>query len=117
MRQLFGSVRIRLTLACLSHLVFVNNLWENNRSEIRHFPALYWTIGDVLRSGLVIAGDPDKITFSDVDAYLKFFKNVLVRASGSPYEREIAKRYVEYVRASADPSRIPLLIPELRYGG
>jgi hypothetical protein len=48
----------------------------------------------VLQSGLVVKDDPDKIEFKDVDAYLTFFKNTLVRASGSTYEKEIAKRYI-----------------------
>lgn len=91
--------------------------WENDRSEIRHFPKDYWTVGHVLETGLVVAGDPDKVEFNDVDQYLTFFKNVLVRASASPYEREIAKRYVEFVKAAAEPERVPLLIPEFRYDG
>lgn len=91
--------------------------WCNDRSEIRHFPKLYWTIGHVLRTGLVVPGDPDRITFRQVDDYLTFFKNVLVRASGSPHERGIAERYVAYVRAAAVPESVPLLIPEFRYGG
>ncbi|KUL93392.1 hypothetical protein DK26_24050 [Bosea sp. WAO] len=96
---------------------YVNGVWENDKSEIRHFPKLYWTIGHILNSGLVVQGDEDKIEFSDVNAYLAFFKNTLVRASGSPYEKEIANLYVDYVRASNNPDNIPLLIPEYRYEG
>ena len=96
---------------------FVKGAWENDRSEIRHFPKLYWTIGHVLEAGLVVQGDPDRIKFVDVDQYLTFFKNTLVRASGSPYERAIAATYVEFVRAAKDPESVPLLIPEFRYGG
>lgn len=96
---------------------FVNGAWENDKSEIRHFQKLYWTIGHILQSGLVVQGDEDKLEFRDVDAYLAFFKNTLVRASGSPYERAIAQLYVEYVRASDTPEQIPLLIPEYRYEG
>jgi len=91
--------------------------WENDRSEIRHFPKLYWTIGHILESGLVVHGDPDKIVFPDVEAYLTFFKNVLVRASASPHEKKIAQLYVDFVRASADPEKVPLLIPEFRFEG
>lgn len=90
--------------------------WGNDRSEIRHFPKRYWTIGHILQSGLVVDGDEDKVTFSDVEAYLVFFKNV-VRGSGSPYEKEIAKLYVDFVRAADEPEHVPLLIPEYRYGG
>lgn len=91
--------------------------WENDRSEIRHFPRRYWTIGHVLHTGLVVPGDEDPITFTSVNEYLTFFKNVLVRASGSQYEKAIAKRYVAYVKAANDPLSVPLLIPEFRYDG
>lgn len=91
--------------------------WENDRSEIRHFPKRYWTIGHVLQSGLIVDGDDDPILFTDVDAYLTFFKNTLVRASGSPYEKEVAKLYVDFVRSAPEPEHVPLLIPEFRYGG
>lgn len=96
---------------------FRNGQWENDRSEIRHFPKLYWTIGHVLQSGLVVDRDPDPIRFADLNSYLTFFKNTLVRASGSPYELAIAKLYVDYVRASGDPESVPLLIPEYRFEG
>ncbi|WP_177218344.1 topoisomerase II [Caulobacter sp. UNC279MFTsu5.1] len=91
--------------------------WENDRSEIRHFRPLYWTIGHILTTGLVVDHDPDPIRFASVDAYLAFFKNTLVRASGSPHEQAIAQRYVTFVRASSNPLNVPLLIPEIRYGG
>lgn len=91
--------------------------WCNDRSEIRHFPKLYWTIGHVLKTGLVIPGDSDRIIFRHLDDYLTFFKNVLVRASGSSYERGIAQRYIAYVKSVLEPERVPLLIPEFRYGG
>lgn len=96
---------------------FSNGDWENDKSEIRHFAPDYWTIGHVMQTGLVVPGDPDRIEFARVQDYLAFFKNTLVRASGSPHEAEIAKRYVDYVRKSANPLSVPLLIPELRYRG
>ena len=91
--------------------------WENDRSEIRHFRPLYWTIGHVLETGLVVPHDQDRIRFESVQAYLAFFKNVLVRASGSLHELAIAERYVDHVSTASDPLNIPLLIPELRYEG
>ncbi len=91
--------------------------WVNDRSEIRHFPKRYWTIGHVLASGLVVDGDEDRITFGTIDEYLTFFKNVLVRASGSPYEKAVAKAYIDFVKAAPEPEHVPLLIPEFRYGG
>jgi len=96
---------------------FASGEWENDRSEIRHFKPHYWTIGHVLETGLVIPGKGKRMTFPDVNAYLDFFENVLVRHSKSPHQIALAERYSAYVRASANPLAVPLLIPELRYEG
>lgn len=96
---------------------FKNGQWENDSSEVRHFKHQYWSIGHILQTGLVIPFIKDKISFNDVEQYLTFFKNVLVRNSGSPHEKEIAERYCNFVRVNEDPNEVPLLIPELRYGG
>lgn len=96
---------------------FVNGDWENDKSEIRHFKPGYWTIGHILETGLVIPGKSSRMPFKDVDAYLNFFENVLVRHSKSKYQIELAERYSAYVRAAANPLAVPLLIPELRYEG
>lgn len=97
--------------------IYQDGEWVNDRSEIRHFPKRYWTIGHVVKTGLVVDGDPDRITFETIDSYLAFFKNTLVRASGSTYEKDVAKLYVDFVRNSPEPEHVPLLIPEFRYGG
>ncbi len=96
---------------------FKNGEWENDVSEIRHFLPDYWTIGHIMKTGFVIPHICDKIEFSSLDQYLSFFKNTIVRQSGSPYEMKIAEMYCEFVRGSANPYQVPLLIPELRYGG
>ena len=70
-----------------------------------------------METGLVIPGKDKTMTFTDVDAYLDFFENVLVRHSKSPYQIKLAERYSVYVRASSNPAAVPLLIPELRYEG
>jgi hypothetical protein len=96
---------------------FAGTHWENDKSEIRHFPKRYWTIGHILKTGFVIPGKNDVIGFNSVDDYLNFFVNVIVRNSGSKYEMEIAEHYRAYVKGHTDPEKIPLLIPELRYEG
>ncbi len=96
---------------------FKKGAWENDKSEIRHFKPKYWTIGHILATGFVIPDEDDRITFKDIDQYLSFFRNTLVRNSGSSHEIEIAKLYCNFVRKSAKPEDVPLLIPELRYGG
>jgi hypothetical protein len=96
---------------------FKNGKWENDKSEIRRFKKTYWTIGHILETGLVIPEEDDVIKFADIEQYLSFFKNTLVRNSGSKHELELATRYCEFVRESESPENIPLLIPEFRYGG
>jgi len=96
---------------------FSKGKWENDQSEIRHFRPLYWTIGHVVATGLVIPGKEKKHPFADVDAYLNFFENVLVRQSRSNYQIEIAARYSDYAKNAPNPLKVPLLIPELRYEG
>jgi len=96
---------------------FKNEAWENDKSEIRHFKPKYWTVGHIMETGFVIPDEDDRIEFEDVEDYLSFFRNTLVRNSGSVHERSIAKRYCQFVRDSSHPLDIPLLIPELRYGG
>lgn len=91
--------------------------WENDKSEIRHFKPTYWTVGHVLETGLVIPGKNKVASFADVDAYLNFFENVVVRHAGSTYQNDLAARYCDYVRAADDPLKVPLLLPELRYEG
>lgn len=96
---------------------FVDGKWENDKSEIRHFDKKYWSIGHILKTGLVIPRKNEKMTFNSPNEYLKFFRNVIVRNSGSPYELEIAEKYSGYVVNHSNPEGIPLLIPEYRYGG
>lgn len=96
---------------------FRKDKWENDKSEIRAFNKAYWTIGHVMATGLVIPGKNKIFRFSDVEQYLLFFQDTLVRNSGSKYEYEIAGYYCEYVRSQPDPNQVPLLIPEFRYAG
>jgi len=76
---------------------FRNSQWENDKSEIRAFSEGYFTIGHVLETGLVIPSRKRKFTFSDVDQYLMFFRDLFVRNSGSQYEYEIADFYCDSI--------------------
>ncbi|MGM3306967.1 hypothetical protein ACSQ6I_13525 [Anabaena sp. WFMT] len=96
---------------------FKDGQWENDKSEIRHFKQGYWTISHILETGLVIPSLEEKIPFKEINDYLVFFKNVVVRNSGSFHELEIATRYCDFVRNAEKPGNVPLLIPEFRYGG
>ncbi|HET6842231.1 MAG TPA: topoisomerase [Candidatus Angelobacter sp.] len=91
--------------------------WENDKSEIRSFQQAYWSIGHVMQTGLVIPGKDKIFKFTDIDQYLMFFQDTLVRNSGSKYEYEIAGHYCDFVRGHRNPEGIPLLIPEFRYAG
>jgi hypothetical protein len=94
---------------------FARGRWENDKSEIRAFTERYWTIGHVLKTGLCLPGEDRKYNLSDVDAYLNFFY-AQVRLSKSPYQLEVADRYIQFVKKNTAPRDVPLLIPELRYG-
>jgi hypothetical protein len=96
---------------------FADGQWENDKSEIRAFTHGYWTVGHVMETGLVIPGRNKIFRFNDVEQYLLFFTDTLVRNSGSPYEYKMAECYAEFVRQHADPLSVPLMIPEFRYGG
>ncbi|WP_420575677.1 hypothetical protein [Ekhidna sp.] len=96
---------------------FVNGSWENDASEIRHFEPKYWSIGHVIKTGLCVPNSPNKIVFNDIEQYLTFFLNVIVRNSGSTYEYQIAQKYCDYVRSSDNPENLALIIPEFRYEG
>lgn len=96
---------------------FKNGAWENDKSEVRHFKKKYWTIGHVLETGFVVPGKDQTMPFESIEAYLNFFLNVLVRNSGSEYEYKLAEMYCDFVRESATPEDIPLMIPEFRYNG
>lgn len=91
--------------------------WENDKSEIRSFKYGYWTIGHVLATGLVIPGRGKIYSFPDVQAYLTFFTEILVRQSASKYQLELATLYCDFVLKQPDPKSVPLLIPEYRYDG
>lgn len=93
---------------------FVNNVWENDKSEIRHFKYPYWTLSHVLETGLCYMGEGKIRSFSTLGDYLQFFRDV-VRRTKSKYQLDIADRYIYYVKAHPIPLSIPMLIPELRY--
>jgi len=96
---------------------FKDGEWENDKSEIRVFSKPYWTIGHIMATGLVIPGKYRIFEFSNIEQYLLFFQDTLVRNSGSKYEYEIAGHYCDYVREQDTPEFVPLLVPEFRYAG
>jgi hypothetical protein len=93
---------------------FARGNWENDKSEIRHFSHPYWTLAHLLETGLCYMGENKKRTFTDLNDYLQFFRD-MVRRTKSQYQLEIADRYIAYVQKHEDPLSVPVLIPELRY--
>ena len=96
---------------------FKDGRWGNDKSEIRAFKHGYWTVGHVMEAGLVIPNKNKRFKFNDIDQFLLFFTDTLVRNSGSQYEYALAEHYVDYVKNSDDPLNVPLMIPEFRYLG
>lgn len=113
----FGENKVRWGLFVTPKFISDDKQWVNDRSEVRHFSKKYWSIGHILKTGIVLP-DKNRIQrFASAEEYLNFFVNSLVRLSGSKYELEIAERYEEYVLDSDNPEDVPLLIHEYRYGG
>lgn len=88
--------------------------WENDQSEIRTFSELYWSIGHMLKTGVCFQGEKRNYNFPDLDSYLNFFYDQ-VRLTKSQYQIEIAQMYIDFVKSSPKPNRIPLLLPEVRF--
>jgi hypothetical protein len=91
--------------------------WRIDKSEIRKVTYNYWTVGHVMHTGLIDPELNQAIKFNDLETFYTFYLSVLNRLSSSQYEKEISKRYVQYLRNSDDPLDEPFLIPEFRYLG
>jgi hypothetical protein len=91
--------------------------WTNDRSEVRRADYSYWTIGHVLKTGLIDPMSKKTVTWSSAEQFIDFYRSVLKRLSNPTYEQGIADRYIEYLQNSPDIDDEPFLIPELRYAG
>lgn len=94
-----------------------DNGWTNDRSEIRRADYSYWTIGHILKTGLIDPESEKTLTWSSVGQFIDFYRSVLKRLSNPTYEQGIAERYIQYLQKSSDIYDEPFLIPELRYAG
>ena len=88
---------------------FSTEQWENDNSEIRHFKKPYWTIAHVMETGLCYMGEKRVRTFTTIEDYLQFFRD-MVRRTKSMYQLDVADRYIEFVSTSNDPLSVPLLL-------
>lgn len=97
--------------------VLRDGCWTNDKSEMRRANYNYWTIGHILSTGFIDPNSDSPVRFSKPKEFLTFFKSVIARNSNSQYEREIADRYIDYLRKSDNLIQEPFLIPEFRYLG
>ena len=97
--------------------VFRNGKWTNDVSEIRRTRYQYWTVEHILQAGIVSPEIPSPYRFAGLEDFLEFYGHVIIRLSHSVYERQIMKKYVEYLKNKKDYQSVPFLIPELRYLG
>lgn len=94
-----------------------DNVWTNDKSQMRRENYVYWTIGHVLATGLHDPASKKPLTFSDTESFATFYRSVLKRVSNSLYEQAVCDRYLNYLSRSPAPLDEPLLIPEFRYAG
>jgi hypothetical protein len=93
------------------------NSWRIDKSEIRKVKYNYWTVGHVMQTGLIDPELNEAIKFNDLESFYQFYLSVLNRLSSSQYEKEISKKYIQYLRSSREVLEEPFLIPEFRYLG
>lgn len=96
---------------------FKQNKWENDKSEIRKTKFEYWTIGHILQTGLTLPNINEKMNFHNLEDLLSFYTKVLVRSTGSKYQKEIGEYYCDYVRTTENYKEVLFLFPELRFLG
>jgi hypothetical protein len=97
--------------------VLRDGCWTNDKSEMRRASYNYWTIGHIVSTGLIDPTSNSPIRFGSPEDFLGFYKSVIIRTSNSQYEKEIADRYIEYLKRSDDLNQELFLIPEFRYAG
>ena len=93
------------------------NGWTNDVSEIRRATFDYWTVGHILKTGIVDPENDEIVKFNNVPEFISFYRNILKRLSSSPYEKEFMEYYLKYLEDSEPLEQVPLMIPELRYAG
>jgi hypothetical protein len=91
--------------------------WTNDRSEIRRADFEYWTIGHVLKTGIIDPDSNDLLSFEEGDEFIQFYRSVLIRSMNSEYEKELAQKYLNYLNDSDDLRSEPILVPQIRYAG
>lgn len=96
---------------------FRDGEWTNDKSEMRRANYDYWTVGHVLSTGIIDPDSNELVQFGSLRELAQFYRSVLRRRSASDYEKELARRYVEYLQNSDHVEAEPFLIPELRYAG
>lgn len=97
--------------------VYRDDEWTNDKSEMRRAGYDYWTVGHVLATGIIDPDSNELVEFDSIRSLCQFYRSVLRRRSASVYEKDIGRRYVEYLENSDDVEAEPFLIPELRYAG
>lgn len=94
---------------------FRNGKWTNDVSEIRRADYEYWTIGHVLKTGIVAPNSSEPFRFHSIDEFITFYKQILMRISNSKYEQELMQYYFDYILSQENANKVPLLIPEFRF--
>jgi hypothetical protein len=107
----------QLTYGLLIAPVNTSQGWQIDKSEIRRANYNYWTIGHIMKTGLIVSDLDDPTRFEGLDGFYQFYLSILKRLSNSKYEQAICDRYIEYLKKSDDPFNEPFLIPEFRYAG
>lgn len=91
--------------------------WSNDLSEIPKANFDYWTIGHVVTTGLVTQVKDVIIPLKNENQVLDYLGGRVVQWSRSIYEKKLWDIYVKWIKKQTDAKSIPLLIPQMRFGG
>jgi hypothetical protein len=91
--------------------------WCNDLSEIPKANFDYWTIGHVVTTGLVTQVEEVIIPLKNENQVLNYLKKRVIQWSRSTYEKKLWVIYAKWIKEQLDVNSIPLLIPQMRFGG
>jgi len=93
------------------------NNWSIDKSEIRRADYEYWTLGHIMKEGLIDNDSDEPFKIDSMKKFESIYLSIFKKLSNSKYEKIFYDKYVEYLNKSKSPKEEPFLIPEVRYKG
>jgi hypothetical protein len=91
--------------------------WNIDKSEIRRADYEYWTLGHIIKEGLIDNDSNEPFKIDSMEKFESIYLSIFKKLSNSKYEKLFYDKYVKYLKKSNNPQEEPFLIPEVRYKG